>query len=363
MAKIRREHGALKGTRMQLFHTLRPALIAAASTLLLAGLPASADPLKVTQGRVELPTSGLVIDLPAVAGRSYAVSSSWSLSAETGTFDTRDVIDEFDAGGALIIGTWVQSGFFDAGSCAGVLAETNLDASWSTKTTLWGESWDVKGGIFTFEGSLGRRPAAQLCRDAKDGTSLLLHYYLVDRPDTTGQTETMQAVAASGVMAAASRSYTDYRVADVKPALRPEVRRRSASAARTVLLKSNGLTVDLPEDGYVWLTFDGDGVDFLERTMPSLPPTTVEVMALEGYSCAEVLGSFTENLLPEHKPTNLPAGWLAGNGLNVNGEPEMIMCHAHADGAMMVGVFQEQNRDVSHLHPLLGALTNARREN
>lgn len=345
---------------MQLFHTLRPALIAAASTLLLAGLPANADPVKVTQGRVELPTSGLVVDLPAVAGRSYSVSSSWSLSAETGTFDTRDVIDEFDASGTLIIGTWVQSGFFNAGSCADVLAETNLDASWTTKTTLWGESWDVKGGIYTFTGDLGRRPAAQLCRDGKDGTSLLLHYYLVDRPDTTGQAETMQAVAASGVMAAASRSYTDNRVADVKPTLRPEVRKRSGDAARTVELATNRMRVDLPEDGYVWLAFDGDGVDFLERTMPSLPPVTVEVVALDGYSCDEVLGSFTENLLPDHKPANLPAGWSAGNGLDVDGDPEMIMCHARAEGALMVGVFQGQNRDVTHLHPVLGALLNAR---
>ncbi|MFN4225759.1 MAG: hypothetical protein ACK4HR_05530 [Hyphomonas sp.] len=348
---------------MQLFRNFRPALIAAASTLMLAGLPASAEAVKVTQGRVELPTSGLVVDLPAVAGRSYSVSSSWSLSAETGTFDTRDVIDEFDASGTLIIGTWVQSGFFNAGSCADVLAETNLDASWTTKTNLWGEGWYVKGGIYTFTGDLGRRPAAQLCRDGKDGTSLLLHHYLVDRPDTTGQAETMQAVAASGVMAAASRSYSDYRVADVKPTLRPEVRKRGGDAARTVKLATNQMLADLPEDGYVWLTFEGDGVDFLERTMPSLPPVTVEVMALEGYSCAEVLGSFTENLLPDHKPANLPAGWSAGNGLNVDGDPEMIMCHGRADGAMMVGVFQGQNRDVTYLHPLLGALLNARRAN
>lgn len=348
---------------MQLFRNFRPALIAAASTLLFAGLPASADPVKVTQGPIELPTSGLVIDLPSVEGRSYAVFSRWSLNEETEIFDARDVVNEADASGVLIAFTWVKSGFFNAGSCAGVLAKTNLDASWTTKTILWGESWDVKGGIVSFEGSLGRRPVAQLCRDGEDGTSLLLHHYFVDRPDTTIQTEIMQAVAASGVMAAVSRSYTDYRVADVKPSLRPEVLRQGASAARTVSLSSSRLKVDLPEDGYFWLPSTGDQVDFLERAMPSLPPTAVEVELVEGYSCAEVLGSFTENLLPDHKPANLPAGWSAGNGLNVYGEPEMIMCHARAEGAMMVGVFQGENRDVAHLHPLLGALLNARREN
>jgi hypothetical protein len=326
---------------------------------MIASLPASADPVKVTQGRVELPTSGLVADLPAVAGRSYAVSSSWSLSAETGIFDTRDVIDEFDSSGALVAGTWVQSGFFNAGSCAGVLAETSLDMPWTTKTTLWGESWEVKGGIYTFDSSLGRRPAAQLCRDGEDGTSLLLHYYLVDRPDTTGQTETMQAVAASGVMAAASRSYTDYRVADVKPALRPEVRRRGAEAARKVSLKASQMTLDLPEDGYVWLAYEADGVDMLERTMPSLPPTTVELYVLEGIQCAPILATFTEYQLPEHRPVNLPAGWIAGNGLDVEGDPELIMCHEHTNGALLVGSFQGQNRDVSNLHPLLAALLKA----
>lgn len=356
----RQMQGLDMGTTMQLIGNLRAALIAATSAITLTSMPASADPVQLQHGRAELSTSGLVIDLPAIEGRSYNVSASWSIDEETQIFDTRDVIDEFDSNGNLILGTWVQSGFFDAGSCADVLAEAQLDAPWNTTVTLWGETWTVHGGIFTFTGSLGRRPAAKLCRDRKDGTALLLHHYLVDRPESIGQAATMEAVARSEVMAAASRSYTENRIAKAKPLLRPEVRSRGeGKAARTVSLNTNMMMLDLPEDGYVWLAFDGDGADYLERAMPSLPPVSVELIALEAYPCADLLASFHENLLPDHRPANLPAGWVAGNGLNVNGDRELIMCHATDFGALLVGVFQGTDRDVSFLHPLMAALLKA----
>lgn len=341
---------------MQLIRNLRPALIAAATALTLAGPPAGADPVKLYQGRAELPTSGLVIDLPAFEGRRYDISASWSLNHETQVFDTRDVVDEFDASGKLILGTWVQSGYFTAGGCAAVFAEDELGAPWTTKVTQWGESWDVQGGVYDFSGNLGRVPAVKFCREGKDGTALLMHHYLVDQPASTAQTAVMTAASASGVMAAVSRSYTDNRVADAKPALRPEVRRRGAEAARTVSLKANQMTLTLPEDGYVWLVYEAEGVDQLDRTMPSLPPVTVELFVIDGFPCEDMLDSFTDNVLPDHRPTNLPAGWLAGKGLDVEGDPELIMCHDHKQGALLVGSFQGQDRDVSYLHPLLAAL-------
>lgn len=344
---------------MQLIRNLRPYLVAAASALTLAGLPAGADPVKLYQGRAELPTSGLVIDLPGVEGRRYDISASWSLNHDTQVFDTRDVVDEFDASGKLILGTWVQSGYFTAGGCAAVFAEAELDAPWTTKVTQWGESWDVQGGGYTLSGSIGRVPAVKFCRERQDGTALLLHHYLVDQPESTGQAAAMTAAAASGVMAAVSRSYTDNRFVDAKPVLRPEVRRRGAEAARTVSLSVNQMTLDLPEDGYVWLVYEADGIDQLDRALPSLPPVTVELYVIDGFPCEFMLETLTDFQLPEHRPLNLPAGWVAGNGLDVESAPELIMCHEHTRGALLVGSFQGEDRDVSYLHPLLAALLKA----
>lgn len=344
---------------MKLIRNMRPCLVAAATVLTLAGLPAGADPVRLNQGRAELPTSGLVVDLPAKDGRRYDISGSWSLNHDSQVFDTRDVVDEFDASGNLILGTWVQSGYFTAGGCAAVFAAVDLEAPWITKVTQWGESWDVQGGVFNLSGGIGRVPAVKFCRERPDGSALLMHHYLVGQPESIGQAAAMAAAADSGVMAAVSRSYTDSRYVDAKPALRPEVRKRGADAARRVSLVASQMSLDLPEDGYVWLVYDVDGVDQLTRTLPSLPPVTLELVPLDGFSCADLLASFTEYQLPDHRPVNLPSGWVAGNGLDVEGDPELIMCHDHTQGALLVGSFQEQDRDVSYLHPLLAALLKA----
>ena len=323
---------------------------------------AQATPVQRTQGAAQLPTSGLVIDLPAKPGIRYHVSGSWSLGDTGAIFDTRDVIDEIEvATGNVATGNWVLAGYFTAGGCDQTLASPELDADWRQTASLWDETWSVRGGVFTFDGALGRRPVAVLCRAKADGTTLLLYHFLANQPEDTSQAAVMDSAGQSAVLASASKSFSTERAEPVFPTRRTEVRNRgSTPAARTVKLAVSGLEVDLPADGYLWLPDSNDDSDFLDRLLPTFPQATLEVVFASGVSCADVFGSLDSELRPAHRPLALPSGWVDGPGLMIDGETEMTMCHPVSASALVVGVFQgPDRRDVSDLHSVLGALLAA----
>jgi hypothetical protein len=109
---------------------------------------AYADPIVAKSGGTQLPTSGLVVDLPSSPRLHYRVSGSWSFNGETNAFDTRDVIDEFDkTTDAIIAGTWVQIGYFTTGGCDAVLSSEKLVSSWVMNATLWGANWGVRCSV------------------------------------------------------------------------------------------------------------------------------------------------------------------------------------------------------------------------
>jgi len=77
-------------------------------------------------------------------------------------------------------------------------------------------------------------------------------------------------------------------------------------------------------------------------------------------SCVDVFGSLQSERREAHRPLALPSGWLDGPALVVEGETELTVCHAVGTNALVVGVFQgPDDRDVSSLHPILGALLAA----
>jgi len=337
----------------------RFALAAACAVLIAPATMAQAIPVRLAQGEAHLPTSGLVIDLPAKAGIQYDVSGSWALSDGGTTFDTRDVIDEIEtATGNVATGNWVLSGYFTAGGCDGTLAGARLDAAWTQEARLWGETWSVRGGVFTFESALGRRPAVVLCRETGEGPALLLYHFLANQPETLPQAAMMESVGKSGPLAAASRSFTAVRTKPIFPTRRTDVRNRgSESAARSVTLTVSGLQVDLPPDGYLWLVDSSDGADFLDRLLPTFPELSLETVLLADTNCTDLLGSLSLELREAHRPLSLPAGWLDGPAMVVDSETELTMCHPVGAAALVVGVFQgPDNRDVGTLHQMLAAL-------
>jgi hypothetical protein len=347
---------------MSFISRARLALAAIATVFLAPGALAQSIPVTLVEGEAQLPTSGLLIDLPAKAGIKYHVSGSWALSGGGASFDTRDIIDEIDiATGNVATGNWVLSGYFTAGGCSETLAATTLDGAWTREVTLWGESWNARGGVFTFDNALGRRPAVMLCREKDGGPSLLLKHFLANQPETLSQADVMASAGASGALAAASKSFTSARTKPIFPTRRTEVRNRGEeTAARRVTLAVSGLDVDLPSDGYLWFPDKGDTSDFLYRLLPTFPALTLEVVKANDATCAGIFGSLTSGVRDAHRPLSLPPGWLDGPALVADDETYLTMCHPVGASALLIGVSQgPQNRDVSTLHQILSALLAA----
>lgn len=323
---------------------------------------ASAAPLSIQGGKVVLSVSGLEIDLPpAPAGITYKVSGSWSLHDTS--FDGRDVVDELKDD-VLTAGNWVQVGYFNAGDCGAAVAASELDNAWKTDLSLWGTPWKVRGGIYSFEGKLGRKPAVVLCAQMGRTKSILLYRFFVDQPESMTRAAMLDALAKATVLEAAWRSYRESRIAPVAPTKRAEVRNRgSISPNRREKLPYTGLDVQLPDDGFVWLVDrskeKGTTIDSFTRMAPALPDVWVELARFDQPNCAAAFAM----LQIEKRPVaarNLPAGWEPGPQLVVDGDLELTACHHAARGVVIVGIFQgPRETDVAYLTPLFESIGRA----
>ncbi|HOX24216.1 MAG TPA: hypothetical protein PLL30_00505 [Candidatus Krumholzibacteria bacterium] len=322
--------------------------------------PAAAEPVEIQGGTVVLAATGLEIDLPAAtSGRAYRIAASFALSADG--FDGRDVIDEV-AGEDLVAGTWVQIGYFDAGDPAAVVAAVELADDWTAQVDIWGATWRVRGGIFTFEGDLGARPALVACIQAGDGKALILHRFFLTEPLDISQPAMLAAFEAAAVARAAWTSYDRNRTGAVRPTTRPEMRNRGdLQPTRRAYLENALIELELPDDGFVWLVrSDPDqAVDFLERMAPALPEVTIEVVVLYDVDCDAVFESLTLEKRAV-QPQNLPVGWTAGPQLVVDGDLELTACRETVEGVALVGIFQgPTDTDVGYLAPMLAAIARA----
>lgn len=347
-----------------MFGNIRRAVAGVCATFgMLALSPvAGADPTVVSSGVAQLPSTGLVIDLPARSEGVYHVSGSWALNAADGVFDSRDVIDEINSAGNLTAGNWALVGYFDAGECDAVLGAEKLDASWTTTQDIWGQRWSVRGGIFTFDGALGRRPAAILCRTEQNGPTLLLYRFLTAAPETLDQSAILADVESSVVLPAVSKSFNSKRTGRYIPVERGDLRNRgTAGAARAVTLPVSKLKIDLPDDGFLWLARAADSSDMLDRMLPVLPDTSLEVIAVESIKCGDILEGLKDGAKAGAEAQNLPAGWIVGPAIVVDGEVEPVACYPASFGALVVGLVQGGDRDFLPFHPLMGALIRATR--
>ena len=323
---------------------------------------AGAEPTVVSSGVAQLPSTGLVIDLPARSDGVYHISGSWALDVADGVFNSRDIIDEISSAGDVAAGNWALVGYFDAGECDAVLASEKLDASWTTTQELWGQRWQVRGGVFTFESALGRRPAAILCRDEPDGLTLMLYRFLTAAPETLTQAAILADVKSSTVLPAVSKSFDSKRTGQYIPIGRSDLRNRGTSAAaRAVTLLGSKLKIDLPEDGYLWLARTADSSDMLDRMLPAMPVASLEVIAVDNVKCADILEGLKDGAKVGAEGQNLPAGWIVGPAIIVDGEVEPVACYPASYGALVVGLIQGGDRDFLPYHPVLGALTRATR--
>ncbi|MBE7452644.1 MAG: hypothetical protein HS111_28335 [Kofleriaceae bacterium] len=347
-------------------------LVAAAAAVLAttgvaAAEPPAHAPRRITAGPITLPLSGLQVTLPRDKRKDFAwqVASSFSLDAN-GAYDARDVVDEL-VKDKLVGGNWVIVGHFDAGGCAKVVAATAFSDAWSVERDQWGSRWSIRGGLFTFDSSLGKRPALVMCASREGRKQLLLYHFFLDREAMT-QKAMLAALPRLPVLERAARAWRSDGTAPVEPLRRAEVRTRGAvTAARTVRLPVAGRDLALPDDGFVWGVTPPDGgadVDWLWRAAPALPEQSLEVMRVPGMACREVIATMTAAPRADANPRNLPAGWQPGPALLVNGALERTACLDVQGAAIVVGLQTVPDNvpeasDFGPLAPLLGALAAA----
>jgi hypothetical protein len=330
-----------------------------------------ADPVVVKAGKVVLPITGLVVDLPRDARKnaSWSLSGSWSLSDGGKSFDGRDVID-LKLGDKLIAGTWVHIGYFNAGECASVVKELAVPDQWQGEADLYGQHFQVAGGTWDFENDLGKHPAIAMCTPGANGQSLLLYRFFLEDKAPTGQAG-VAALAKDKLLEQVTRAWKAGTTALVFTTRHPEIKRRGdIEAARTVTLAHNKLDLALPDDGFVWLarasTNADDPADFLDRMAPSLPDLTLEIVRISDMPCDQALapGDGTPPIKAEPPPSNVPLGWTAFPTFQVDGNLERLVCHQQGRITVIVGLLvtpasSDAGRDFAPLAPLLGALVDA----
>ena len=332
-----------------------------------ASKPQPAQPYQAVQGgEVQLPTTGLVLNLTDDPARDYRLTGSWSLNASQ-VFDSRDVIDEFDARtGQLVRGNWVLTGYFTAGDCTATLAEMQLEKRWSLTRSQWGHSWAMVGGDFSFGGSLGLRPMVAMCRSLPNRRSLILQRFITDQPPNRSQADMLADLNRASVLATASRAFDRGAWQESKPLQQRWVSNRGTqSASRPVTLPLARLTLTLPNDGGLWIVpakKEGATSDWLERLLPSLPEISIEVMRFPGQPCTTVLPQLGQpQLTPAQQQeaarplTGMPSGWVAGPMLVVDGESERTACANVNGDAVLVGMFLGNGK--SDATPVAGLLT------
>jgi hypothetical protein len=335
-------------------------LLAVSALFVLLGA-AGADPIDVHGGTVILPITGLELDLPpSDEGNGYKVSGSYLLTDEA-SFDGRDVIDEF-RDGAIAAGTWISLGYFDAGEPEAIVAAVTLTDDWTAQRDLWGATWNVHGGTFTFDNELGAKPAVVACLRLGNGMSLLLHRFFLTESAPTTQSAMLDEFESSPVPRAAWLACTQGKVGTSYTTKRAESRNRGTiEPSRLEVLEHSGIVLQIPDDGFVWLVRKSeDGTtDFLDRMAPALPDVSVEVVYVADADCASALLSVDVEKR-EVPPQNLPDGWSAGPQLVVGDNVEYTACYPLDGGVVVVGFFQgAQGADVAYLTPMLEAIATA----
>lgn len=348
----------------------RSMIVPLAALALALASPAAADPVVMPPGKAVLAVTGIEIQLPKDTRKGFAwsVSGSWSLIDGGQSFDGRDVIDE-KIDGELVAGTWVAAGVFTAGGCDAVVAQTELADPWTAEAKAAGLAWTVRGGSYDLGEPIGRVPTVVMCTKRGDDEQLLLHHYFIAEP-TIDRAGALAWQAKSPLVKAIGKAWSSQKSGDVRTRQRPEIRQRGdVAAVRTVTFEKSGLSVELPDDGYVWLSPRADaesGVDWIERMAPAMPSYQLEVILLPdtGSTCAD----FFEGLMLPKKagivPKGLSPGWEAGPALVVDEKLERTACMPIGQALLIVGVFRAPDigkaaDDMTPIVPLLDAIAGA----
>ena len=102
--------------------------------------------------------------------------------------------------------------------------------------------------------------------------------------------------------------------------------------------------------------------DSLDRMAPFFPEITLEVARVEDATCQDVIDALkaSGSLKPGGEARNVPAGWVIGPALDLDGIVESMVCHTFGDDALAAGLMAPPGAaDMTDYAPLLAALLKA----
>ncbi len=341
--------------------------------ILLLTLPfafeARAEPVAHRPGEVVLPMTGLTVDLPKDKRKGHQWSLTSSFALDDG-FDARDVIDE-KLGASFLSATWVSVGYFSAGECGAILEDIALEDSEASTPTLFDRPWTARTGRYDFGEPLGKAPMVALCGTREDRKAVLIYHFLLDASKPAKDAAAIiKATQNHALVSSIAHAWASDRAIEKPSLVRKEVRNRGTiEPAREVLLPVSGLSVKLPEDGYIWLPRPLEpgasaDVDWIDRVAPALPEMSFELVRVPDANCKDFFASIDAPRFEDRPAKDVPKGWSTGPVLAIDGHPEHTICRDLPSAALIVGLYTTPETGPSAgnfkpLHDLLEAILKA----
>jgi hypothetical protein len=318
-----------------------------------------APPVEATPTtRVVLPLSGLAVELPDLPdGGAYAFGGGWLLSPEGGYYG-RDVIEERGGAGDLVGGSWVFVGHYDGKTCEAMLADDEVIAfAWPAESReLAGRTWVVRGGLAEIPG-LGKLPAIRACTGASNEHKLTVYRFFLGEAESMSADAMVAALGGAPVVGAVAAAYGARSSGPVQPTRDVNVSNLGeVSAVRAVQFGKLGLSITLPDDGFVWRVLPQsipDGPGYLFRLAPTFPAISVRVYLDRGVTCAGQYALLSVLEVPAAR--GVAGGWSPGPVIADDPVGHTVCRDDPAGGSVLVAVVGSDG-ELASFQPLLDAI-------
>lgn len=333
----------------------------ALTALSLSLLSTDARAVELSSGRVTLPLSGLVVDLPLPTGSgNYEVTSLYRLIdlMETSSYSAIDTIRRRDASKKTLETYYVRHGKLKS-DC-----EAFLDADFPGLA----RPGSIHGVSGTIAASPGKREVAFCTTPRTESVviTLWLNDHAASSPSpgpaqsTLSEAQLVSAISDSPIAAAVIAAATARRVEVLAPLGRADVSATSSSRPYPAPIRLPKLAIDLPlpSDGFVWVhdpeASRGRIGDHLATVFPSATDLGITVVLMGRGDCASVWRREGGTVTGEARVAGFSGALFTSSD---GARHEAHLCRAKADRLIVaqLGALAPLG-DLERFAPILGAI-------